>query len=181
MNKNIGIYCSYLKKGNPKEWDRKELAWKLNLKPKDTFNFKSKFTRHYLYTNGLKGLGKGLTPSSYIHYFYSQGNVHQWEKIVKDMEKNPSSSFKFLSKNNSIAYYPMSIFDEEKYKKWKTVLAVSILSPAKNTVKELFRDFRKTLFSDSDLSLAGTTKILTTDCRVDFPCLLACQKKWLSK
>tara|TARA_Y100000310_G_C20678671_1_gene814571 strand:+ start:28 stop:432 length:405 start_codon:yes stop_codon:yes gene_type:complete len=112
-----------------REKTSREGAWELNLKPKDTFNFSCKFTRHYLHTNELRGLGKGLAPSSYIHRFYSQGNIHQWKKIVKDMENNPSSSFKFLSSKGAIAYYPMSMFDKIKVKKWKTVVAISRLSP----------------------------------------------------
>ena len=118
--------------------ENRELMKSFNENSKDNYSFKSKFTRGYLQTNREKGLGKGFTPSSFSTLLYSKGNKYQHNKITNDLKNNPESNFGFISARSRTAYYPIDMFDEEKAKKWKTIIAIHRLSP-EISIKDLVK------------------------------------------
>ena len=107
----------------------------------DNYNFKSKFTRGYLQTNRERGLGKGFTPCSFSTLLYSDGNQYQHKKITNDLKNNPETNFSFMSSHSSTAYYPIDMFDEEKVKKWKLIIALHRLSP-EISIKDLIKKLK---------------------------------------
>jgi len=120
--------------------ENRKLMKSFNENSKDNYSFKSKFTRGYLQTNREKGLGKGFTPSSFSTLLYSKGNKYQHNKITNDLKNNSESNFGFMSAHSRTAYYPIDMFDEEKAKKWKIIIALHRLSPEismKDLVKTL--------------------------------------------
>jgi hypothetical protein len=91
--------------------------------------FASKYADGYLEANLKRGLGKGLTPASYINTFWSGGNLHQSNKLARDMQKHTEIAFPFSSTRGRIAYYPISMMDKTKIKKYRTLVAIWKLDP----------------------------------------------------
>jgi len=91
--------------------------------------FASKYADSYLDTNFKRGLGNGLTPASYINTFWSGGNIHQTKKLLKDMYQNTNLAFPFSSARGQTAYYPISMMDKTKFKKYRALVAVWKLNP----------------------------------------------------
>ena len=100
--------------------------------------FASKYADSYLDINIKRGLGNGLTPSSYISTLWPRGgNTHQANKLNKDMEQNPNLVFPFSSVRGLVAYYPISMMDKTKLKKYRALVTICKFDPYLDSRKYL--------------------------------------------
>ena len=99
--------------------------------------FNCKYSERYLKCNESRGIGYGVTPSSYIGTFYRYGNVHQTKKLISDMEKNSDKIFAFRSVKGGKAYYPLSMLQDKSNEKYKILVAMKKLNPEMDVNKHI--------------------------------------------
>lgn len=104
-----------------------------------------KDTKDYLKTNEDRGLGNGLTISSWVGKYkgYSRWSWKYTSTIAYQLHENPTKAIRFVSCKGGIAFYPTTILKGENKKKYKTILTIAKLDPSINIhalTKELFKE-----------------------------------------
>ena len=91
-----------------------------------------KDAKDYLKTNKERGLGKGLTVSSWVR---SKKGYNKWSwkytsTMIYQLHENPTKVIRFVSCKGGIAFYPTTMLRGDNKKKYKAILAIAKLDPS---------------------------------------------------